>query len=221
MAAMPLSWNEIRQRAVAFSRDWRDASRERADAQTFWNEFFHVFGKSRRAVASFEEPVKNLTGNTDFIDLFWKGRLIGESKSRGLSLDKAHSQAIDYVQSLEREGRGEEVPRYVLVTDFATMAVHDLDPQNPSGLFDFDADGTFTFRLEELHEHVRRFAFIAGYEPQRLDPEDPANFEAARLLADLHDRLRDGGYAGDVRVRETASREASNVYIPRASAMFS
>jgi len=35
---MPLVWNGIRQRAVAFSRVWRSASRERAEAQIFWNE---------------------------------------------------------------------------------------------------------------------------------------------------------------------------------------
>ena len=193
---MPLSWNEIRQRAVAFSREWREASRERADAQTFWNEFFHVFGKSRRAVASFEEPVKNLGGNTDFIDLFWKGRLIGESKSRGKSLDVAHSQANDYVQSLLRDGRDDEVPRYLLVTDFARLAVHDLEPTDATDLFDADANATAEFALEGLHKHVRRFAFIAGYEPQRLDPEDPANLRAVALLANLHDRLEDGGYRG-------------------------
>jgi hypothetical protein len=193
---MPLTWNEIRQRAIAFSRSWADASRERADAQTFWNEFFHVFGKSRRAVASFEEPIRNLKGNHGFIDLFWKGRLIGESKSRGESLDKAHTQAIDYIQDLQRDGRDDELPRHVLVTDFARVAVHDLDPGDPRDLFDQDADATIEFDLIDLHLHVRRFAFIAGYEPQRLDPEDPANHQAAELLANLHDRLEDGGYAG-------------------------
>lgn len=45
---MPLSWNEIRTRAIAFSRDWDGESRENAEAQTFWNEFFSVFGKIRR-----------------------------------------------------------------------------------------------------------------------------------------------------------------------------
>ena len=53
-----LSWNEIRQRAHVFSAEWRDASSERADKQTFWNQFFDVFGMNRRALASFEERVK-------------------------------------------------------------------------------------------------------------------------------------------------------------------
>ncbi len=57
---MPLAWNEIRQRSITFAREWRGETRERAEAQTFWNEFFAVFGIPRRTVASFEEPVRNL-----------------------------------------------------------------------------------------------------------------------------------------------------------------
>jgi hypothetical protein len=68
---MPLSWNEIRHRAIAFSREWSAAQRERAEAQTFWNEFFDVFGIKRRVVASFEEPVKKLSGDYAYIDNFW------------------------------------------------------------------------------------------------------------------------------------------------------
>ena len=80
---MPLSWNEIRQNAIAFSRDWAGATREDAEAQTFWNEFFAVFGIRRRLVASFEEPVRNLAGNWSAIDLFWPGTLLVEHKSKG------------------------------------------------------------------------------------------------------------------------------------------
>ena len=61
-ATMSISWNEIRQRAVKFSREWEGISRERADAQTFWNEFFEVFGIRRRTVACVEEPVKTVKG---------------------------------------------------------------------------------------------------------------------------------------------------------------
>ena len=57
---MPLSQKEIRDRAVEFAHDWSDASREEAEAQTFWNEFFNLFGISRRRVTSFEEPVSKL-----------------------------------------------------------------------------------------------------------------------------------------------------------------
>lgn len=51
---MPLSWNEIKSRALAFSRKWEGETSERAEAQSFWNDFFGVFGVERRRVAIFE-----------------------------------------------------------------------------------------------------------------------------------------------------------------------
>ena len=48
---MRLSWNEIRARAGAFAEDWRDASYERGETQSFYNAFFDVFGMNRRRAA--------------------------------------------------------------------------------------------------------------------------------------------------------------------------
>ena len=83
---MPLPWPEIRDKAIAFSREWQDAESERAEAQTFWNEFFAVFGVPRQRVATFEEPVKKLGARRGRIDAFWKGQLVVEHKSRGEDL---------------------------------------------------------------------------------------------------------------------------------------
>jgi hypothetical protein len=91
---MPLSWNEIRHRAIAFSREWQGETREAAERQSFWNDFFNVFGVRRRTVATFEEPVKKLSGDWGFIDLFWPGRLLAEHKSAGNSLAKVHAQGM-------------------------------------------------------------------------------------------------------------------------------
>ena len=41
---MPLSWNEIRNRAHEFSNRWENETSEDAEAKTFWTEFFNVFG---------------------------------------------------------------------------------------------------------------------------------------------------------------------------------
>jgi hypothetical protein len=38
-----LSWNEIRHRAISFSRDNRDLTSGKSESQSFWNDFFHVF----------------------------------------------------------------------------------------------------------------------------------------------------------------------------------
>jgi hypothetical protein len=182
---MPLSWNEIRSRALAFSKEWASESREHAEAKTFWDQFFNVFGISRRLVASFEEPVRGLSGSYGFIDLFWKAVLLAEHKSRGKDLGKAHAQAMEYLQDLAREGRKDESPRYVVVSDFARIALHDLE------------EGTsHEFPLAEFHNHVNRFAFIPGYKQHSLQAEDPINLRAVQIMGDLHDALEAGGYAG-------------------------
>jgi hypothetical protein len=70
-----LSWNEVRDRAIRFSRNWCAARSERADKQTFYNEFFEVFGLRRASVAAFEMNVRNLQGHNNSIDLLWRGKL--------------------------------------------------------------------------------------------------------------------------------------------------
>ncbi len=194
-----ISWNEVRERALKFSRTWGAAVSERADKQTFWNEFFEVFGLLRRSVASFEEPVVNIRGHYGAIDLFWPGVLLVEHKSAGKKLNEASSQAFEYVRDLLREGRGEEVPRYIVVSDFANFALYDLEPEDQRDLPLFDTGRPYNltiFPLIDLHKHVRDFAFVRGEKPLRLDPENPANLVATQLLADLHDALETAGYSG-------------------------
>ncbi len=48
---MALGWNEIKERAIKFSKEWEDACNEEADSQSFLVEFFNVFGISNRKVA--------------------------------------------------------------------------------------------------------------------------------------------------------------------------
>jgi hypothetical protein len=91
---MPLSWNEIRHSANAFSREWQGEPSEAAERQSFWNDFCHVFGVRCRTVATFEEPVKKISGDWGFIDLFWPRRLLAEHKSAGADLGKAHAQGM-------------------------------------------------------------------------------------------------------------------------------
>lgn len=186
---MRLTFQEIRQRAVQFGHDWKDETSERAEAQTFWNEFFHVFGKNRRTVASFEHTVKNLQGAYDRIDVIWQGVLIGEHKSRGQDLSKAATQAFGYVQSLAREKRDAEIPQYIIVSDFATIVLHDLESTDP--LFQ-----SVSFPVEQLHEHIRLFDFLNGIQSRPADPESPINIEAVGVLAELHDALEASGYKG-------------------------
>ena len=178
---VPLSWNEIRVRASEFSNEWGAASSEKAESQSFWIEFLSIFGVSRRRVAAFEKAVRTSDGKTGYIDLLWKGVLLIEHKSRGKSLDHARDQALSYFSGLAER----ELPRFVLVSDFARFRLYDLDE-----------DEQHEFPLEDLHKNIHRFAFIAGYQTHKIEEQDPVNIQAAELLGKLHDQLLDTGYTG-------------------------
>src|SRR5690606_27350850 len=179
---MPLSWNEIKDRARRFSREWADEASEDAEAKSFWDAFFDVFGVPRRRVAAFERRIKKPEGKDGYIDLLWKGVLLVEHKSRGKDLDRAHAQARDYFHGLSDA----ELPRYLLVSDFARFRLYDLEGE----------EEPVEFSLKELHKHVRRFGFIAGYQTHRFKEEDPVNVRAAERMGRLHDALYEAGYRG-------------------------
>lgn len=181
---MRLSWNEIRARAARFADEWKNAHYERGESQTFYNEFFEVFGVTRRRVASFEEPVKGLGDERGFIDLFWKGVLLVEQKSAGRDLVRAKQQALDYFPGLKEH----ELPRYVLVSDFQTFELYDLE--------DSEDNTPIRFTLRQLPQHVEAFGFILGVQKRTFRDQDPVNIAASEMMGKLHDALKAAGYTG-------------------------
>ena len=176
-----LSWNEIRVRAAAFAHEWRDAAYEKGQTQSFYNDFFHTFGVKRSSVARYEEHVRKLDTRSGFIDLFWPGVLLVEHKSAGRDLTKAYEQAGDYFDALPESQR----PRYILVSDFQTFELHDLD----------ERERTF-FALADLPHNVEKFGFILGIQKRTFKDQDPVNIQASELMGDLYDALEQSGYTG-------------------------
>ena len=178
---MRLSWNEIRSRAAGFAREWADAAYEKGETQSFYNDFFEIFGVRRRTVARYEEHVRRLDDTHGFIDLFWPGVLLVEQKSAGRGLDAARGQAGAYFDALPERDR----PRYQLLCDFRTFELLDRD------------EGEETrFALADLPAHVERFGFILGVQRRAFRDQDPVNVEASELVARLHDALKASGYGG-------------------------
>ena len=60
---MPLSWNEIKHKALAFSKRWADAVNEDSEAKPFWIDFFEIFGNTDERVATFELNVRKHGGD--------------------------------------------------------------------------------------------------------------------------------------------------------------
>lgn len=178
---MALSWNEIKDRALNFSKEWADTSNEEADAKPFLVEFFNVFGISSKRVSTFEHRVKKLDDKDGYIDLLWKGTILIEMKSRGKNLDKAYQQAKDYTHGLKQH----ELPKYILISDFENFRLYDLEE-----------DKTVDFKLNDLINNVQHFGYILGYQKKVYKEQDPANIKAAELMGKLHDRLEEIGYTG-------------------------
>ncbi|MCY3984459.1 MAG: hypothetical protein OXE85_11160 [Roseovarius sp.] len=178
---MRLSWNEVRARAAVFAEDWRDAAYEKGETQSFYNAFFEVFGVRRRNVARYEAHVAKLDNRSGFIDLFWPGVLLVEQKSAGRDLGKAYKQAGEYFDALPERER----PRFILVSDFRTFELHDLDERE-----------TVAFPLADLPAHVQSFGFILGVQRRTFRDQHPANIEAAELVGRLHDALAEAGQQG-------------------------
>lgn len=178
---MALSWNEIKDRAVKFTKEWKDTTNEEADAKPFLDAFFDVFGITRKKIGTFEHRVKKLSDADGYIDLLWKGTILVEMKSRGKNLDKAFQQAIDYTHGLKQN----ELPKYVLVCDFHIFRLYDTEEQT-----------TLEFTIDELIQNVQSFGYLLGYQKKTYKEQDPANIKAAELMGKLHDRLEEIGYEG-------------------------
>ena len=178
---MHLSWNEVRSRAAGFAKDWQDAAYEKGETQSFYNAFFEIFGVRRRSVARYEQQVRKLDNRFGFIDLFWPGVLIVEQKSAGRDLAAAYGQAGEYFDSLSERER----PRYILVSDFQSFVLHDLD-----------AGERLSFALADLPAHVESFGFILGVQRRTFRDQDPVNIEVSESMGRLHDVLEESGYSG-------------------------
>lgn len=177
------TWNEIRTRAAQFAERWQGATKENAEAQTFWNEFLQVFGVDRRRVAAFERKVKGLEKGSGRgrIDLLWPGLFMAEHKSKGRDLEEATDQALAYVQVLEEHER----PQWVAVSDFGQVRLQEVS-----------SGEVYQFALDDLPRQVERFAFLIGKQLRHQTEADPVNVKAAQQMGKLHNLLEDSGYTG-------------------------
>jgi len=183
-----LSWNAIRTRAARFAKDWADAGYEKGQTQQFYRDFFHLFGTDPRRLIQFEYAVKKLNKQYGFIDLFWPGMLLVEQKSVGRDLTQAKQQAFTYFEGLKPE----ELPRYVLVSDFQRFELLDLQQLDESG------EPTVTiFKLAELPKFVEAFAFIRGDIEVFAHEQKAVNITASEHMGKLHRLLYQGDYQGE------------------------
>lgn len=177
---MPISPNEMKKRALSFSKEWANATNEEAEAKEFLIQFLNIFDITRRKVATFEHRVKKLDEGDGYIDLLWKGRMLVEMKSRGKDLAKAYTQAKDYCHGL----KDFEIPKIIMVCDFHHFHVYDENANCNK------------FTLTDLSKNLNLFDVLTGRERRTFTEQDPVNLAAADLMGKLHDKLKEIGYDG-------------------------
>ena len=159
---------------------WRNEKYEKGEAQSFYNDFFNIFGVQRRSVAVYEKLVRKLNNTHGFIDLFWPKTMIAEHKSAGSDLDAAMKQAEEYFVGLDEDIR----PRFMLSCDFHNFMLIDLEENTKH-----------EFSLDELPEHTHLFDFIRGIRRHDAQTkEDPVSIRASEIMAGIYDSLKESGY---------------------------
>lgn len=94
---------------------------------------------------------------------------------------KRPSQAFDYLVNIADE----DLPKFVLISDFANFRLYDLDE-----------DKEFEFSIEDLSDKTSLFGFIYGAEKREYKEQDPVNVKVAEKIGELHDALEASGYQG-------------------------
>jgi hypothetical protein len=177
-----LTWPEIRGRAASFAKEWKDETKEMAAYQSFWDDFFNVFGVKRRTLSRYQEKVDLIKGGRGFIDVFWPGTLIVEHKSKGENLDSAYAQAGSYFDALSEDDK----PRFIIVTDYKHLRLYDLEGENGVQKYEFD--------LSDLAKNVHLFSFINGQKVRTYNEESPVNRKAVKTIVNLYKALDSGHY---------------------------
>ena len=175
-----------RNAAAAFAERWKHTTDELQYAQSFWADFFRTLcgiEDEKLAGIEYQKRVKgDLSGNQEYIDVYWKNVALIEHKSAGKNLDKAEMQARGYLRSLPPGYR----PKTIIVSDFVVIRIIDVA-----------LNRTHEFPLTKLPENIHRFeAIISGNRTRISQEEITVDQEAAKLMANLYLELEDHGFEG-------------------------
>lgn len=179
---MPLSWDQIRDNAIRFSKKFENVVREEADGQSFVHDFIELFGiEDARSAGTFEYRVFKDNSQKGYIDYLCPGKIAIEMKSLGKDLKKAYEQLEGYIAHLDTD-----MPKLLMVCDFQTIWLNNRTTGK-----------TVIFKTKDLHKYIRHFADIAGYEATRVyEKQEEVNIKASEKMAKLHNAMESVGYTG-------------------------
>jgi type I restriction-modification system DNA methylase subunit len=175
-----------RSAAVTFVDKWKSYADEKQHARGFWSDFFTTLcgvDDQEEAGIEYEKRVKStISGNQEYIDVYWKNVALIEHKSAGENLDKAELQARGYWLSLAPGYR----PKTIIISDFHTFRIVDVV-----------INKTHEFPLSKLPENIHRFeAILSGNRTKISEEEITVDQQAAKLMANLYLELESHGFEG-------------------------
>ena len=134
--------NTQKKAAKSFVQEWTGKGYEKGETQRFWLDLLHtVFGVDNPTkIMKFELPVKTITKEkgSDFIDAYITStKVLIEQKGSHVDLNAAAKQSDGAVltpyQQARRYAAGlplSMAPRWIVVCNFTTFEVHDMEHPN-------------------------------------------------------------------------------------------
>lgn len=181
---MPVrSGEEIQTALEPFVDRWRGyAGSERAEAQTFLNQLFDVYGSDRGAAGARFEDFSSSAG---FMDLHWPGLCIVEMKAPHRPVASGREQVKRYWEESADEAADIGAARWVVLCNFTGFEVWEPGrfPKSPRA----------TFTLEELPQRYEALLFLAGpaLQPSFLQHHRELTTAAAATVAQVYQSLID------------------------------
>ncbi|OOH90877.1 hypothetical protein BMT54_03515 [Pasteurellaceae bacterium 15-036681] len=169
--------------AQRFVERWANYTDEKSGKDSFYNEFFAIFGIDRVTNASFEWRVKSKNSKeTKFADLFWEGVFLAEHKTTGKNLEDAKLQAENYLAKIKKT-KPDLMPKFYAVSDFANFHLYSVK----------DTDFALKFPLTELPHQIENnvFSFMLGHEGKIRADEERANTHAAEQIGHLYNAFKE------------------------------
>ena len=177
--------------AKEFAKMWAGKGDEKQDTHRFWMGFLQkVLGVANADEhIKFEKPVQ-YKGHTTYIDAYIpETRVLIEQKSLGIDLDKKEPRHGEMLTPFEQaEQYSQKLPlsekaRYIIVSNFETFRIHDLDKQGFESNYE-------EIKLCDLEKECHRFGFIIDKNKQMLQREMEISLKAGELVGKLYDAIK-------------------------------
>lgn len=188
---------DVQQRAAArqFAADWKDRGDEKQETQAFWRALLQkVFGvEEPEKYISFERRVEvddPRTGKrtTKFIDGYIpQTRVLVEQKGRDIVLTRGYKQSDGSLLSPYQQARRygaylpqSEQPRWIVVCNFQTFEVHDMN---------FPNGEPEVLTLADLAADCSKLNFLVNTGSDAIKHEEKVSLQAGELVGVLYDAL--------------------------------